>query len=188
MVSEWSSSILLPRSRKENKTKRTKRTRLSLSHRQKWGQMGPPQSMLSYRLNALSCMWTSTRSLTSLPDGLCALCVQTALSWRSFTGVLVAVGWEKAGKVRQTGHEEQEKQDAENWRRRKDEVGAYGCRCTFQTTWTTWNRELLSLSLTTNSSISAKNNLWGNSIIFSKDSTIYISHLHFMTYLHTNPT
>lgn len=104
----------------------------------------------------------------ALVDVLCALCVSTTLSWRSSTGVVVAVGWGKAGKVRQAGHEEQEKQDVESKRRRKGEVGVHGCSCTFQTTGATWNWELLSLSLTTNSYISVKYNLWGNSVIFLK--------------------
>lgn len=79
MVGEWSSSKFLPQRRKEDETKITKRMRLFVSNRQKWGQMGPYRSMLSYRLNAFSCMWTSTRILTSLTDGQCVTALQCAL-------------------------------------------------------------------------------------------------------------
>lgn len=49
-------------------------------------------------------------------------------------------------------------------------------------------RELLSLPLAPNVCASVKWYLWDNSIIFYKDSVICISHLDYITYLHTNPT
>lgn len=154
----------------------TKRMRLSVSNRQKWGSAG---TLLVHADLQLKCLLLHVDRCVE-PDlshcwgwgigwrcALCCMyaqwCIELETTYRGLSGWGVK---RKEGKQTDMAGEVEK---ARCWKLGKNKrYGSNGCSLSSQTVWTTWNWELLSLPLTSNISVCAKYHLWGNSIIFIK--------------------